>query len=67
MKSLQHLWVRINWHRADWGAVEEAIALEELDQVKQLQTFEVSLPALKGKEPKRVQGQEPFFHVTRRT
>ncbi len=66
MKALQDLWVRISWHRLDFGPVEEARLLSELDQVRQLRTFKVSLPLLKGKTVKREHEEEQFFHIVRR-
>jgi hypothetical protein len=64
IKSLQELWVWISWHRLNFGPVEEARLLEQLDQVRQLKTFEVSLPALRGKKVKT--RYEQLFNITRR-
>ncbi len=66
MKALQDLWVWISWQRLDFGPVEEARLLSELDQVGQLRTFEVSLPSLKGRDVKIKQEEEQFFHFVRR-
>jgi hypothetical protein len=52
MKSLQRLWVWISWHRFNFGPVGEGRLLEQLDQVRQLEIFEVSLPTLKEKGPR---------------
>lgn len=64
MNSLQELWVWMSWHRLEFSPVEEARLIEQLDQVRQLKIFEVSLPALRGKEVKRK--YEQLFHVVRR-
>lgn len=54
----------MSWHRLEFSPVEEARLIEQLDQVRQLKIFEVSLPALRGKEVKRK--YEQLFHVVRR-
>lgn len=64
MKSLQEVWAWMSWHRLEFSPVEEARLIEQLHQVRQLKTFEVSLPALRGKEAKRK--YEQLFHVVRR-
>lgn len=65
LKSLQKLWVWIEWHRPVFRPVEESWLVDHLDVVRQLEVFDVSLPSLKGKEVKR--STELLFNITRRS